>query len=376
MEDIYRQLQKHLDKAPVGYPATESGVELRLLKHLFTEEEAQIALNLSVLPEPVEKIHKRFKKGQLSIDELETRLNTMAEKGSIMGARKSKQDPTKVYSKIPLAVGMFEFQVDRITKELAKDFFEYEEEAFAEEVLDVDTRQMRTIPVNVKIEPQFLVGNYDNITEIIKNSSGPFAVMNCICRQAKDTLNEPCKQTDIRETCLTFENAARYMMERGVARELTRQETLKMLTRAKKEGMVVQPENNQKPSFICLCCGCCCGILQAAKKFDKPAEFFHTNFFAEINAETCEACEDCQNICQMEAIERVNSHMQVKLDRCIGCGLCIPVCSTKSTRLLKKEKEFVPPKDTQDMYKKIAFKKYGLLGTLKFVGKAALGQKV
>jgi hypothetical protein len=44
--------------------------------------------------------------------------------------------------------------------------------------------------------------------------------------------------------------------------------------------------------------------------------------------------------------------------------------------LLKKEKEFRPPTDMKDMYKKIAFDKYGLLGTLKFVGKAALGQKV
>ena len=88
----------------------------------------------------------------------------------------------------------------------------------------------------------------------------------------------------------------------GVARELTKEETLKMITRAKKEGMVLQPENNQKPSFVCMCCGCCCGVLQAAKKFDKPAEFLHTNFYAEINAEKCEICEDCQNICQMEAL--------------------------------------------------------------------------
>jgi len=219
MDDIYRQLQKHLDKAPVGYPATKSGVELRLLKHLFTEEEAKIALHLSVLPETVDKIFKRIRKGEMDKKDLEVKLNTMAEKGTIMSIPKGKDKSIRAYSKIPLAIGMFEFQVNRITKELAKDFYDYEEEAFAKELLQVKTRQMRTIPVNVKIDPQFHVGNYDKITEIIKDSPGPFAVMNCICRQAKDLLNEPCKQTDIRETCLTFENAARSMMERGVARD-------------------------------------------------------------------------------------------------------------------------------------------------------------
>ena len=41
---VYRDLQKHLDRLPISYPSTESGVEIRILKHLFTPEEAKIAL--------------------------------------------------------------------------------------------------------------------------------------------------------------------------------------------------------------------------------------------------------------------------------------------------------------------------------------------
>ena len=33
--DIYRKLQEHLDKYAVGFPATKSGVEIKVLKHLF-----------------------------------------------------------------------------------------------------------------------------------------------------------------------------------------------------------------------------------------------------------------------------------------------------------------------------------------------------
>jgi Fe-S-cluster-containing hydrogenase component 2 len=376
MEDIYRQLQKHFDRAPVGFPPTQSGVELKLLKDLFTEEEAGIALNLSIIPETVNKIYKRIKKKSLSASELKDHLERMAEKGTIMSSIKSKKNPVQVYSRIPLAFGMFEFQVNHIDKETARDFYDYLDEAFAKEFVSTPTKQMRTIPLNVKINPEFHIGNYDHIGTLIKKSPGPFAVQNCVCRQAKDTLDEPCKQTNTRETCLTLGNAAKHMIRKGVARELNRQEVKKLLTRAKKEGMVLQPENNQNPNYICFCCGCCCGILTGAKKFQKPAEFVHSNFYADILAEKCDACEDCQDICQMEAIDRVNGHMVVNNDRCIGCGLCIPVCKNKAISLLKHKKEFTPPKDSKDMYKKILYEKAGLIGTLNFVGRAALGKKV
>jgi Fe-S-cluster-containing hydrogenase component 2 len=78
----------------------------------------------------------------------------------------------------------------------------------------------------------------------------------------------------------------------------------------------------------------------------------------------------------MEAIDRVNGYMEVNQDRCIGCGLCIPVCKNKAISLLKKEKEYTPPKDSKDMYKKILYEKEGLIGTLNFIGRAALGKKV
>ena len=50
-QDIYRRLAKHLDNLPAGYPATESGVEMRILRRLFTPEEATLAIHLTLLPE-------------------------------------------------------------------------------------------------------------------------------------------------------------------------------------------------------------------------------------------------------------------------------------------------------------------------------------
>jgi len=85
--EVYRELQKHIDKMPVGFPSTKSGVEMRILKHLFTPEEARIALNLSALPESLERIHRRAAKSGLSIKELEKVLDRLVEKGAIMGGK-------------------------------------------------------------------------------------------------------------------------------------------------------------------------------------------------------------------------------------------------------------------------------------------------
>ncbi|MBW1770343.1 MAG: 4Fe-4S ferredoxin, partial [Deltaproteobacteria bacterium] len=41
--DIFKKLAEHLDKLPGGFPSTETGVELRILRRLFTPEEAEFA---------------------------------------------------------------------------------------------------------------------------------------------------------------------------------------------------------------------------------------------------------------------------------------------------------------------------------------------
>ncbi len=372
--DVYRRLQRHLDKMPVPFPETESGVEISLLKRLFDEEEASIALNLSALPESVGKIHGRFRKGEISEQILREKLEGLAEKGAIQGIKDSKGE--RKYSKAPLAIGIFEFQVDRISKELAEDFFQYEDEGFAEALFSAKTKQMRTIPVNLNIDPEFPVGSYDDARSIIERSSGPFAVMNCVCRQAKEKMGTRCKQTDILETCFTLGNSAQYMMDRGVARELEMKDMLHLVARAEKEGMVLQPANSQSPEFMCCCCGCCCGVLTAAKKFPQPAEFLDTNFYASIDADTCTACGECMEVCQMDALESVNNHTEVLRSHCIGCGVCLNVCAFDAISLLKTEKEKVPPRTRDEMYKKMIMERYGVLGSLKIMGKAALGKKI
>ena len=69
--DVYRQLQRHIDNMPIPFPESESGLDIKVLQHFFTPEEAKVALELSALPEPLERIHKRLKKTGMSLEALE-----------------------------------------------------------------------------------------------------------------------------------------------------------------------------------------------------------------------------------------------------------------------------------------------------------------
>jgi H+/Na+-translocating ferredoxin:NAD+ oxidoreductase subunit B len=372
--DVYRRLQKHLDELPVGFPATESGVEIRILKRLFTPEEAEVAFGLSAVPEPVGKIAERLSGGRA--EDLELVLDRMVEKGAIFGGRTLVRGGRKRYARAPLVVGMYEAQVDRLTKEMQQDFDQYAREGFAATLLTGKTKQMRTVPVNARFVPERLVGRYDDARTLVAEGAGPWAARNCVCRQGKDLLGEPCRQTTSRRVCLMIGPAARTSVASGDGQALSREETLALLDQAEREGMVLQPSNAQDPVFICFCCGCCCGMLQAAKLFPKPAEYLQSNYQAAVDAELCSECGTCHERCPMEALHAGDGATALDLDRCIGCGVCMPTCPTEAIRLRAKAEETVPPRDLRALYGRIMTERFGLLGTAKRVGKALLGRQV
>jgi ferredoxin len=377
--DVYRNLQEHIDEyLPMNYPSTETGVEIRLLKHLFTPEEARLTLNLSALPESLELIHKRLKDSGMSIEELEQKLDVLVEKGAIWGGKIiPRKKGEKQYSLAQFALGMFELQVDKITKEFMEDAHEYIEETYYKEWHKTDTPcQMRTIPVDHSITVEHNVSTYDSLRQIIENTEGPISVMNCICRTGMDLLDQPCAQTDIRETCIQIGNYAEFFCERGSGREVTKEEMFEILQKFEDIGLILQPENTQNPGFICACCGDCCISLAQVKRFPRPAEFYETNYNALVNSEECQSCNICMDRCQLQALSIVNNVSTVNLDRCIGCGNCVTTCPSNAIQLQKKEKEKVPPKNFMSLMQKIMMKKKGTWGSLKLIGKKILGMRI
>ena len=370
-DQIYQELRSHLDRGPVPFPVTGSGVEIRILKQLFTPEEARAALWLSAIPEPLKRIQRRAQAG-IGREQLGGTLDLMAAKG-VINKLPAKSGP--VYFKAPLVVGMYESQVDRLTPEFELDVRAYLGEAFGRALHSTRTPQMRTVPVNKSIKVEHAVASHNDIRHFVEASPGPFAALNCICRQGKDLTGEPCRHTQARRNCLMIGMAATMMTERGLARPVSKEEMLELLEEADREGLVLQPQNTQNPMFVCVCCGCCCGVLTSAKRLPRPAEFFQTDFVAELDQEACQSCGVCETRCQMDAIASNDGPPKVLAERCIGCGLCVTTCPSGAARLLRKEGRKPPPSDTMALYSTLFQERYGKLGATAVMAGHLLGRK-
>jgi len=347
-DEVYRALQEHLDRETVGFPAAKSGADVRVLKALFTPEQAEMAQMLTYRYESLDQIYERAKGSGRSIDETERILDETAARG-LIGRR--KRNGTKQYRNISYVYGMLEHGlILNPTPELVSATTEYREEGlFAGAFLGSKVPQMRTIPIGQSLTPEHHVATYDTVRDLIHSTVDPIVVLECLCRNGAERRGEPCKQTSRKETCMLFRDEARVLEKMG--RQITKEEALEILKKNEEDGLVLQPSNAQNPDFICSCCGCCCGILRMHRTVPNPADLWATNFYAEVNADLCSACGTCVERCQTGAmkLDDEKAVSVVDLARCLGCGLCVASCPTEAIELRKKEKEVVPPSTGEDM---------------------------
>ena len=169
-------------------------------------------------------------------------------------------------------------------------------------------------------------------------------------------------------------DVAKNVIQNASGRAIGKQEALEIARMNEADGLVFQPSNTQKVDFVCACCGCCCGMLRVQKMLPKPVDFWATNYYASVKVETCSGCGTCAERCQVNAatVDDSVGKSFVNLNRCIGCGNCVVTCPTGAMSLLKKEKEIVPPQDTEGLYDVIMANKKGTLSKIKLATKLML----
>ncbi|GAB6906127.1 4Fe-4S ferredoxin iron-sulfur binding domain-containing protein [Desulfosarcina cetonica] len=352
MTDIYKQLATFLDNLPAGYPSTDSGLELRILKRLFTPEEAAAAMTLTMIPETVAAVAARTGRDAA---QLETLFAEMAAKGLIF--RISKRDQT-LFSAAQFVVGIWEYHLNSLDEGLVQDVNAYMPTLLKKGWLENETKQLRVVPVSKSLSADMAVMPYEAAEAILKGQS-KIVVSPCICRKEQKLIGKGCDKP--METCFSFGAAAFYYEKNGLGRSIDKAEALEILKAGVDAGLVLQPGNQQKTSNICMCCGCCCGILKNLKTLDKPALAVHTNYFAKVVEADCIGCGDCVARCQMDAIV-LDDVARVDAARCIGCGLCVTGCPTEAMRLSEKNADarYVPPRSVLETYMNIA-KERGLI---------------
>jgi Fe-S-cluster-containing hydrogenase component 2 len=340
MADVYTRLAHALDKMPHGFPSTEDGVELEILRKIFSPEDAAMTLRLKPIPEPVETIARRVRQ---PADEVRDRLDAMAERGQIF---KMRQRGVVQYAMAPFVIGIWEFQLNHLDREMAELF-----EAYAPSLLTTVAGSapalVRVVPVNRRIDARAEVMPYDDLRQILERCNS-FRVAECICRKEMGLLGKPCSHT--METCMSFardEDAYEGMPEWG--RQVTREEALALLDRSEEEGLVHNTYNVQRePYFVCNCCSCCCGLLRALNDYGAPYMIARSNYLSEIDPDSCTECGVCdEGRCPVDAISAVDEGHQVDEALCLGCGVCAIACEYDAIRLVERPEEdrIVPPKN-------------------------------
>jgi len=331
-DEIYQRLADHLDTLPQRFPTnTGTGLELKVLRHIFSPEEAEMAVQLQPMPETSEDIAKRIEEKP---EETEALLSKMYRKGQILRIGRPGEHK---FMAAPFMVGIMEFQLKRFTREMVEDLEAFVPYLMEHTWMKGKTRELRTIPIDKTVSEPSEVMPYESAEAVIK-AAKPITVSDCMCRKMSEVKGEPCDRP--MEVCLQLGGAARLYMDNGLGRPIDQEEALALLQKGVESSLVIQVGSSQNPGGICMCCGCCCKPLTAYKKREKPSMYANSNWFAVVDEDACVACGVCEERCQMDAVT-VEDVSKVDLDRCIGCGLCVPTCDYDAIHLQKKDPNYL-----------------------------------
>jgi Pyruvate/2-oxoacid:ferredoxin oxidoreductase delta subunit len=340
----------------------------KILKALYSDEEAQILLvfNGPYLDRfTAQKIAKKIKR---SVEEIEPKLVEMARTQRVFSATK---DGTTTYSMFPLLPGLFELyfsnheRASKEEKEVLKIFTEEYEKYYDKGNIVKTFRSsypfMRIFVEQEAIEETLNRGKgklveVDQEVDHIKNKILPFeqvknlieksrriSVMDCACRTHMKLHNDGVPMNDYPiNVCMTFNAFADYALDYGFGRELTKGDALKTLTAAAKAGLVHTTQNvTDKTTFICNCDRDCCVMLRGIRQFNDPNVVATSNFLPEYDKSNCIFCLTCTELCPMQVIEFLDEGSEeqcisIDFKRCIGCGVCAFNCPEEALTMVKK----------------------------------------
>ena len=348
-DSVYHNLAKVLDTLPNGFPATASGIEIKILKRIFQPDEAELFCDLKLTFETAEQIAKRTGRPLEGLEEMLLRMN---KKGQIFTL---DFGTVKVFRMFPWVFGIYEFQLPFLDRELAEMCEEYQA-TWGKKFAETKMPFMQIVPVEKEIPVQQEALPYEKVSSVIENGKS-FLLNECICKKEKMLLGHPCEKP--LEVCLAIAPLPGFFEKSPVGRVISKAEAYEVLRKSEEAGLVHMTSNFQTGHFfICNCCGCCCGPLQAINKLgNAPSSSVNSYYFARIDPDQCVACGVCaKERCQVKAIREGEGSYQVEKDRCIGCGLCISTCPSGAIQLIRKKPEEVtsPPKDEMAWYEERA----------------------
>ncbi|MBU1340983.1 MAG: 4Fe-4S binding protein [Proteobacteria bacterium] len=335
-DTTYHTLAKVLDHLPNGFPATGKGLEIKILKELFTEPEADLCCDLRLTFETANQIADRTLRSKAV---LEDTLIQMWKNGLIFSI---DLGGIKKFKILPWMWGIYEFQINRINEKTAALFNEYFH-YFGPQFFSNKPQYPMTIPVEKTIPVNHEALPYETVSSLIE-AGVDFAVNACMCRKEAALLGNPCDKPS--EVCLGIAPLPDFFKTSLIwGRRISKNEAYQVLKASEEAGLVHVTSNIQRGhSYICNCCNCCCNMLKSINMFGIQ-HAFNSNFYAKIDSATCCSCGICSSErCQVNAIKVAEASNQIIAERCIGCGLCVTTCPTGAATLVRKDiHDIIPP---------------------------------
>jgi ferredoxin len=359
-KDVYRQLGEKIDSMQFRAPWNETFREI--LTELYSPDDArllcQMPLGLSTLDEVVRATGEDHEQVRRALDSL-------CDRGLVMDILAGGEYR---YAVSPLIVGIFEFTMMRTDKgydpgKMARLFSEYLDSG-APYAANYGKGEQFTLFRALAHEETVRDGSYAEVLDyeravgVVEQEQGDsFAISLCPCRHEHHHLGtKECE--DPLEMCTSFGYAAEWLIRRNMGKRISRTQMLEHLARSRERGLVFCADNIQhQVTFICNCCGCCCGILRGISRHGCTNMAATSSFIARSDDATCKGCNHCEKACPVDAIRMVpdpeykttrkrKKKPLVDEEICLGCGVCAVKCQTGAMKLDPRPQRVIPPENT------------------------------
>lgn len=316
---------------------------IRLVSHLFSPEEAEIARHLPFyIPKPIEKIAKKARR---AVQEIEPFLEIMVERRVIFKRGGG-------YFLLPIVPGMFEVMLmdgrdSEWHRKYAQLFNELYSTGYMRRYTKTTVAGIRNIPVQKSIEGKSRVVDADYISEMIDQHKA-LAVLNvCQCRQSMRFIGKECKRSSPKDGCLVFGSFAINAVADGNGRAVSKGEMKEIVNERWEKKLVFFTGNvlPQSPNAICTCCDCCCHFLRIVNQYEGRVFLASSHFLAEVDGSLCNDCGKCAGVCNTYAHSFVGKKHHFDQEKCIGCGLCISFCKENAIKMVENPSYRKPAKD-------------------------------
>jgi len=330
----HRLLAYRFNMSYVPVPVVPEFIDI--LKVLYTKEEAWIAALLPPAFVSAKTIAKLRRKDPAVVGKT---LQEMVKKRLLMEYTDRGVQKFSLPAFVP-GVAEFQLMSGEITPQLVEFTRKFhglsaKQNVFLEKLSEMGSSFGRVIPVNESVPSAQHVLPYEDARSIIKDAK-KFAISHCYCRLAKDVLGEKsCKAP--RTVCMSFDFPAEFLIRNKIGKEVDRDTMLKKLDLAEQHNLVHVTDNAQSGfSFMCHCCGCCCGFLTSLNVYNLKPPLVMSSWIIAWDGQKCDHCGKCTRACQLGALSWVNKNTLCNEERCIGCGVCVSVCPNEALRLVPR----------------------------------------